>query len=95
MRQVVYPERKNEAPFRGLVAQLKSFDVPVNMGMPGGVYGLGLIVGAVRTEPLHAAVLTKPLHAWSTNTDSAWRGLRSWPYHIGAEALTVHKVLAY
>jgi hypothetical protein len=50
MRQVVYPERKNEAPFRGLVAQLKSFDVPVNMGMPGGVYGLGLIVGAVRTK---------------------------------------------
>jgi hypothetical protein len=34
------------------------------MGMPGGVYGLGLIVGAVRTEPLHAAVLTKPRHAW-------------------------------
>ena len=55
MRQVVYPERKNEAPFRGLVAQLKSFAVPVNMGMPGGVYGLGLIVGAVLTF-----VLVKP-----------------------------------
>lgn len=42
--QVVYPERKNVAPFRGLVNQLKMFDVPVNLGMPGGSYGLGLIV---------------------------------------------------
>lgn len=42
--QVVYPERKNVAPFRGLVTQLKNFDVPVNLGMPGGKYGLGLIV---------------------------------------------------
>jgi hydroxyethylthiazole kinase-like uncharacterized protein yjeF len=42
--QVVYPERKNVAPFRGLVNQLKMFDVPVNLGMPGGSYSLGLIV---------------------------------------------------
>jgi len=42
--QVVYPERKNVEPFRGLVTQLKNFDVNVNLGMPGGAYGLSLIV---------------------------------------------------
>jgi hypothetical protein len=49
--------------------------------MPGGVYGLGRIVGAVLT-----LVLVKPptkvlaYRYKSTNADSTWRGLRPWPY---------------
>jgi len=42
--QVVYPERKNAEPFRGLVTQLKNADVNVNLGMPGGAYGISLVV---------------------------------------------------
>jgi NAD(P)H-hydrate epimerase len=56
--QVVYPERKNQPPYRGLIKQLQSFDVRVNLGMPGGSYGLGLIVdcafGFSYKKPLRA-----------------------------------------
>ena len=41
---MVYPERKNAQPFRGLVTQLKNADVNVNLGMPGGAYGISLVV---------------------------------------------------
>ena len=44
--QVVYPERQNVAPFRGLVNQLKAFDVPVVLSMPGA-YGVDLVVDCV------------------------------------------------